>query len=107
MLRARLVVFFKIRGLVTFIFLRKNKNKAVTLRSIVFKYPGFTACCWLSVGCGISGTSICFMGFNSLYGYVHVSPSPTKAVAQSMKHQPNQWYSPAFDTCHLNVSQQL
>ena len=46
-----------------------KKNKAVTLRSIVFKYPGFTACCWLSVGCGISGPNIRFMGFNSLYGY--------------------------------------
>ena len=59
-----------VRGFVTFIFMRRNKNKAVTLRSIVFKYPGFTARCWLSVGWGISGTSIRFMGFNSLYGYV-------------------------------------
>ena len=58
-----------VRGFVTFIFMRRNKNKAVTLRSIVFKYPGFTARCWLSVGWGISGTSIRFMGFNSLYGY--------------------------------------
>ena len=58
-----------VRGFVTFIFIRRNKNKAVTLRSIVFKYPGFTARCWLSVGWGISGTSIRFMGFNSLYGY--------------------------------------
>ena len=61
-----------VRGFVTFIFMRKNKNKAVTLRSIVFKYPGFTACCWLSVGWGISGTSIRFMGFNSLYGYDYI-----------------------------------
>ena len=55
-----------------------KKNKAVTLRSIVFKYPGFTACCWLSVGWGISGTSIRFMGFNSLYGY---DPKPGEVVS--------------------------
>ena len=61
-----------VRGFVTFIFMRRNKNKAVTLRSIVFKYPGFTARCWLSVGWGISGTSIRFMGFNSLYGYEYL-----------------------------------
>ena len=65
-----------VRGFVTFIFMRRNKNKAVTLRSIVFKYPGFTALCWLSVGWGISGTIIRFMGFDSLYGYVGLTICP-------------------------------
>ena len=68
-----------VRGFVTFIFMRRNKNKAVTLRSIVFKYPGFTARCWLSVGWGISGTSIRFMGFNSLYGYGQMAPGTCRS----------------------------